>query len=190
MAAAMRTRSIVSEGKEIQLAGELVRMGARLQLLEAEIGLSREKLLRLYKEVKGESPPKGMLPFSTDWFITWQPNVHASLFMSFYRFFLDHTAVRGLDALIKSYRLYQEHVALNDSEPVLTLTRAWTLVRFFDAKMLQLTRCDGCGGNFVAHAYDLTQNYICGLCHVPARAGKSRRAVPVQRTVGPVAAIV
>lgn len=179
----MRARSIVSEGRQIRLASELVRMGARLQLLEAEIGLSREKLLRLYKEVKGASPPKGMLPFSTDWFMTWQPNVHASLFMSFYRFLLDHTPARGLDALIKAYRLYQEHVAHNESEPVLTLTRAWTLVRFFEAKMLQLARCTCCGGNFVAHAYDLTQNYACGLCHVPARAGKARRAAPVEQTV-------
>ncbi len=187
----MRTRSIVSEGKGIELASELVRMGARLQLLEAEIGLSREKLLKLYKEVKGESPPKGMLPFSTDWFMTWQPNIHASLFMSLYRFLLDHTGARGLHALIKAYRLYLEHVQLNDSEPVLTLTRAWTLIRFFEARMLQWARCNGCGGNFVAHAYDLTHNYTCGLCHVPARAGKTRRAVPVIGTVDhAVAAIV
>jgi Flagellar transcriptional activator (FlhC). len=49
---------------------------------------------------------------------------------------------------VKSYRLYLEHVQLHDDEPVLSLTRAWTLVRFFDSGMLQMTACCRCGGTF------------------------------------------
>ncbi|MGB0127730.1 MAG: flagellar transcriptional regulator FlhC [Rhodocyclaceae bacterium] len=173
----MRNKSVVSEGRDIQLATDLVRLGARLQLLEAETSLSRERLLKLYKEVKGESPPKGMLPYSTDWFLTWQPNTHSSLFMSFHRFLLEHTQARGLDSVVKAFRLYLEHLQCNGMERVLSLTRAWTLVRFFDANMLKLARCKRCGGQFVADAYDLTDNYVCGLCNVPARAGKTRRKV-------------
>ncbi len=82
----MATKSVVHEVKEIALAIELIELGARLQLLEAETSLSRDRLIRLYKEVKGESPPKGMLPFSTDWFMTWQPNVHSSLFYNTFLF--------------------------------------------------------------------------------------------------------
>jgi len=73
----MANKSLVSEAREIGLAIELIKLGARLQLLELETSLSRERLLKLYKELKGMSPPKGMLPFSTDWFITWQPNIHS-----------------------------------------------------------------------------------------------------------------
>lgn len=171
----MRNKSVVTEAQEIQLAAELIRLGARLQLLEAETNLSRERLLKLYKEVKGVSPPKGMLPFSTDWFLTWQPNVHASLFMSFYQFMLGNTELRGLKAVVKAYRLYLDHIELHGLECVLSLTRAWTLVRFFDADMLKMAQCKDCGGHFVAHALDLTQDYACGLCHVPARAGKTKR---------------
>lgn len=171
----MRSKSIVSEGREIQLATELIRLGARLQMLEAETQLSRERLLKLYKEVKGESPPKGMLPFSTDWFLTWQPNIHASLFMSFHRFMQQNTDCSGLDATMKAYRLYLDHLHDNGMDQVLSLTRAWTLVRFFDAKMLKLARCVRCGGQFVADTFDLTDKYVCGLCHIPARAGKARR---------------
>ena len=79
----MRNKSVISEARDIGLAIELIELGARLQLLEAETNLSRERLLKLYKEVRGVSPPKGMLPFSTDWFMTWQPNMHASLFMAY-----------------------------------------------------------------------------------------------------------
>ena len=42
----MNIRELVTEGQEIQLASELVNLGARLQVLEAETGLSRERLLK------------------------------------------------------------------------------------------------------------------------------------------------
>jgi len=176
----MRNKSVISEARDIRLAVELIELGARLQLLEAETKLSRERLLKLYKEVRGESPPKGMLPFSTDWFMTWQPNIHASLFMAYYRFMLEHTQLRGLDLIIKAFRLYLEQVRRNDMDPALSLTRAWTMVRFFDANMLALATCKCCGGQFVAHAFDPTKGYVCGLCNVPARAGKTRRAAALK----------
>src|SRR3569833_3379629 len=75
----MSKKSLLTELRDTQLAIELIELGARPQVLESETTLSRERLLKLYKEVKGVSPPKGMLPFSTDWFLTWLPNVHSSL---------------------------------------------------------------------------------------------------------------
>jgi flagellar transcriptional activator FlhC len=172
----MRNKSVISEARDIRLAVELIELGARLQLLEAETKLSRERLLKLYKEVRGESPPKGMLPFSTDWFMTWQPNVHASLFMAYYRFLRKHTKLTGLELIIKSYRMYLDQIQRGGMDTVLSLTRAWTMVRFFDAGMLQMATCKECGGEFVIHAHEPTRGYVCGLCHMPARAGKTRRA--------------
>ncbi len=135
----MGNKSVVSEGKQISLAIELIELGARLQLLETETTLSRERLLKLYKELRGVSPPKGMLPFSTDWFITWQPNIHASLFMGIHRYLVQHAQISGVEAVIKAYRLYLEQMPPEPgAEPLLSLTRAWTLIRFFDSKMLTL----------------------------------------------------
>ncbi|MFT4172310.1 MAG: flagellar transcriptional regulator FlhC [Rhodocyclaceae bacterium] len=173
----MRMKSLVQDAQETQRAMEMIELGARMQMLESETGLSRERLLKLYKEIRGESPPKGMLPFSTDWFMPWQQNVHASLFMAFLGFIQRNTELKGLDATLKAFRLYREHTQTHGLEQVLSLTRAWTLVRFFDAKMLQLASCTCCQGGFVAHAYDPTKGYVCGLCNIPARAGKGKRAV-------------
>jgi flagellar transcriptional activator FlhC len=170
----MRKKSVVSEGNEIQLAIELINLGARLQVLETETGLSRERLLKLYKEVKGESPAKGMLPFSADWFVSWQPNVHSSLFVNIYNFLISHTDLRGVHALIKSYKLYLEHVNANDLEPVLTLTRAWTLVRFLGC-LLDSVHCTRCGGSFITHKFEFNRSYVCGLCRPPSRAGKTKK---------------
>lgn len=172
----MKNKSIIGEAEDIQRAAEMVRLGARMQMLEAETKLSRERLLKIYKEVRGMSPPKGMLPFSTDWFMTWQPNMHASLFMAFFSFFQDKAGLHGLDPIIKAYHLYLDHVEAEAMDPVLSLTRAWTLVRFFDADLLQLAPCTSCSGRFVAHAYDPTHHFVCGLCNMPSRAGKTKRA--------------
>lgn len=174
----MRNKSVLLEAREIRLATDLIKLGARLQLLESATNLSRERLVKLYKEIKGVSPPKGMLPYSTDWFTSWQPNIHSSLFIEIYRYLLAHANLRGIEAVSKSYQLYLEHVAANQLECVLSLTRAWTLVRFIDGHLLQTVPCTRCGGNFLVHTLELYTNHVCGLCNIPSRAGKTRKSRP------------
>jgi flagellar transcriptional activator FlhC len=178
--AAMRNKSVVNEAREIQIAVDLINLGARLQLLQEETGLSRERLLRLYKEVKGESPSKGMLPYSTDWFMSWLPNIHSSLFMGIHHYLMKNASVSGVEALIKSYRLYLEQVSATTGENVLSITRAWFLIRFFDAKMMQLTECKECGGQFVVHTNELCDDFTCGICRPPSRAGKTKKAAQAE----------
>ncbi len=86
-------KSVVNEGEQIQLATQMIKLGARLQLLESQTTLSRERLIKLYKELKGMSPPKGMLPFSTDWFLTWQPNIHSSIFLNIHDYLTENAGV-------------------------------------------------------------------------------------------------
>ena len=171
----MRNKSVVTEAYQIRIAAELIELGARLQLLQEETALSRERLLKLYKEVRGVSPSKGMLPYSTEWFISWSPNIHSSLFMDIHQFLVKNAGISGIEALIKSYRLYLEQIGISGDEPVLSITRAWFLVRFFNAKMLQLVGCTECGGHFVVHANELYADYVCGICHPPSRAGKTKK---------------
>jgi flagellar transcriptional activator FlhC len=173
----MKIKSVVDESQQLQLTIRLIKLGARLQLLESVTSISRERLIKLYKELQGSSPPKGMLPFSTDWFLTWRPNIHSSIFMNIYAFLKKNTQVAGVDALIKAYELYLEQVADEDVgvEPVLSITRAWTLLRFVESRMMGLESCTCCGGQFVVNADDLHQGYVCSLCHVPSRAGKTKK---------------
>jgi flagellar transcriptional activator FlhC len=42
--------------------------------------------------------------------------------------------------------------------------------------MLELKTCRCCQGKFVVDAMDLNNDYRCGLCHMPSRAGKTRKA--------------
>jgi flagellar transcriptional activator FlhC len=170
----MRLSSVIDDAAEVRRATSLIELGARLQVLESETRLSRERLLKLYKEIQGRSPPKGMLPFSTDWFVTWMPNIHASLFMAIYNTLIKSSALDDVDAIVKTYRLYAEQCAGNDLNPELSITRAWRLVRFVDAGMLRLTTCMKCSGRFIVRDHDLTKHYVCGLCHMPSRAGRTK----------------
>ena len=185
----MTQKSVLQEARDVQLAISLIELGARLQFIEAEVDLSRERLLRLYKEIKGASPPKGLLPFSVDWYMTWMANIHSSMFYNIYRFMLDEADENELPALIKAYRLYTQQVEANGGEVVLDFTRAETMVRFFDSDMLQLSTCCRCGGHFVAHAHDNKNGYVCVLCRPPSRAGKARKPKATERRRGGLVAV-
>ena len=189
----MVAKSVIREAREIHLAIDLIKLGARLQFLEAETTLSRDRLIKLYKEIRGVSPPKGLLPFSTDWFMTWMANIHSSMFYNIYRFMVTHGGCERIPAVIKSYRLYLEQVGQQGGEPILDFTRAWTLVRFFDSDMLQLSACTRCTGLFVAHAHEPQNHYVCVLCRPPSRAGKTSktpRAVSAKPSTSKDATIV
>ena len=173
-------KSILGESRQIERAVSLIEMGARLQVLESETALSYERLLRLYKEVAGKSPSKGQLPFSTDWFLTWQPNIHASLFQNIYTYLNKTSDIDSIDALIKAYQLYTEQTNACGLDQQLSITRAWRLVRFMENDMLAMTKCSRCSGHFVTEPYENARNYVCGLCEPPARAGKGAAAGGIQ----------
>ena len=168
----MRTKSILTEARQIERAVTLIQLGARLQVLESETDLSYERLLRLYKEVAGHSPSKGQLPFSTDWFMTWQPNIHASLFMNIHEYLNKVSELDEIDVVIKAYGLYLEQTKSQGLEPLLSVTRAWRLVKFMDNGMLSLTKCSKCGGHYVSHPHEIAKHYVCGLCCPPGPCRK------------------
>jgi flagellar transcriptional activator FlhC len=176
----MAAKSILTESRQIERAVSLIQLGARLQVLESETDLSYERLLRLYKEVSGRSPSKGQLPFSTDWFLTWQPNIHSSLFMNIYQYLSKASELEEIDAVIKAYRLYSEQITTCGLEDLLSITRAWRLVKFVNNNMLSMTKCAKCGGHFVTDAYESPRHFVCGLCQPPARAGKGASAKSMQ----------
>jgi flagellar transcriptional activator FlhC len=168
----MGMKSVLMESRQITRAVTLIELGARLQVLESETDLSYDRLLRLYKEVAGQSPAKGQLPFSTDWFLTWQPNIHASLFLNIHRYLDKTSELENIDAVIRAFRLYCEQVHASGIEPLLSITRAWRLCKFMDNRMLEMTPCSRCGGHFVTEPHENAKRFVCGLCEPPARAGK------------------
>lgn len=167
-----RNKSVLTEAAQVDRAIQLIKLGARLQILESETDISYERLTRLYKEVAGKSPAKGQLPFSTDWFLTWQPNIQSSLYYNIYSYITKTSDVEDIDAIIKAFELYQMQMQSINLEPVLSITRVWRMVKFMQNNMLGFTKCSRCGGHFVSEPYETAKNFVCGLCEPPARAGR------------------
>lgn len=172
----MNEKSILEEVNDIRIAMELILFGARIQVLESETNLSRRRLLKLYKELKGSPPPKGMLPFSADWFMAWEHNIHSSMFCNIYLYLQKTEQCRKIEATLKAYRLYLEQCPIIPGEkPVLGLTRAWTLLRFIECGIIVHTHCCECKGGFIATAEQAKEGFTCSLCSPPSRAIKKNR---------------
>lgn len=161
----------------MQLAVTLFQLNARVQVVQQETGLPRTRLTKLYREIVGYSSPKGMIPFASDWFLIWANNIHASLFMGFYE---QHQGTLGLpriDALIRSYKLYQEQVTLSQQPPLLDFTRAWTLIQLLD-DALTTRACQCCDAYFVVPVSVSSAPFVCGICKPPSRAKALRQTAP------------
>lgn len=73
-------------------------------------------------------------------------------FLQYLPIHVRHGHCEAIQAIVKSYRLYREHAQLHGDEPLLSLTCAWTLVRFFDSNMLQMTACKLADSDFAGLA--------------------------------------
>lgn len=170
-------KSLLEEIHEVNIAMELITLGARMQVLESETSLSRRRLLRLYKELRGCPPPKGMLPFSEDWFMSWEQNIHSSMFYNICLYLQKTENGRPIETLMKAYRLYLEQCYPRSAEkPVLGLTRAWTLLRFVSCGIISQKPCSVCKGGFVVSTEYIKNLFTCSLCSPPSRALKRSQA--------------
>jgi len=102
------------------------------------------------------------------------------LFLNIHEYLNKVAEMDEIDTVIKAYQLYQEQTTAQGLEQLLSVTRAWRLVKFVDNGMLTLTPCSKCGGKFVTHPHEIAKHYVCGLCNPPARAGKGRSSGGIQ----------
>jgi flagellar transcriptional activator FlhC len=164
----LAAESAADQISRLSLAINLARIGARPQLITAETGFSKSIARKIYFDSTGKRPPKGQLPNSPDEFVKlWRLNIDASLFINIHRNIISNSQVTQIDALIKSYKLYLEHVHLRDTPRELSFNRAWTLLRLIDAGLLVMTKCTKCGGKFVAHPSVLSNRFFCVFCRQP-----------------------
>jgi len=173
----MADRSSLNEQEQMQLAVTLFQLNTRVQIVQKETGLPRTRLVKLYREIVGYSSPKGLVPFAADWFLTWANNIHASLFMGFYE---QHQGTLGLpriDALIRSYKLYEEQVILSHQAPLLDFTQAWTLIQMLD-DTLTTRPCQRCDAYFVVPVSVSSAPFVCGICKPPSRVKPLKQTVP------------
>lgn len=165
---------LLNEMEQIRIATDLIELGARLQVVDKETSLGRGQLSHLYRKIRGVSAPRGMLPYSVEWFTTWRPNIHASLFYNAFVDLTERVHCSRIHAFIHAYRAYLSQATQHGTTPVLESTRAWTLLRFVDSGMLRLAPCTRCHGRFLIDHNTRTRHFVCGMCNPPSRAGMTK----------------
>lgn len=169
-----------SEAREIARAAALVKLGAPLQVVESETRLPGEQLLRLYQDIHKQSPASEMAPIPMEWFMQWQRNTHASVFLNLHECLSQTSDLDEVEALVRSYQIYREQLKVLDLPEVLSITHAWRLLKFVDAGMLALTPCTHCEGAFVVPTPALHEPFVCVPCRTPPRGANAAAAAAVQ----------
>lgn len=157
--------NLVDQTNRTLQAIELIKLGAKPRFVSDQTGININRTHKLFRDVNGYPARKGQSPFSADFFVTNKKlNIDASLFINIHLNIASHSQITPIDAMIKSYKLYIEHVHLRDTHRELSFTRAWTLLRMVDAGMLCLARCIRCGGKFVALPSVIISRFQCVFC--------------------------
>ena len=103
---------------------------------------------------------------AADWFLGWQPGLHASLFLGLHDY-LGKTAAGQPDRVVRAHALYLEQTEAEQLDALLSLGRARRLVALIAEGALDLHRCSGCGASFVsppASRPRAAPARRCGLC--------------------------
>lgn len=172
--------SIIEDIQKIEIARAMVKFGARLQIIVLETGLGRDRLSRLYREIRGSHAlSKGLLPFAEEWYTSWLNNIHSSCFYAYFEQVMENypEQSRGWH-LVQAYTLYTQselarHHAKADKSPPLNFTRAWVLTRLVAAGALQMRDCSTCSVPFIARADGYADDLICKVCNPPKRSKNS-----------------
>lgn len=172
--------SLVNRHREMKCAYELFKQGARLQVVQSLTSLSRSRLVKLYVDINGCSPPKGQLPSSDAWFCQHEANIHASLFWNLFTLIETHATNLSEGELISAaYNAYMREASLHGEEltytgagePIFSITRARTLLRLMRIGGLSVTECNQCQGNFIYSPLNTPSNkhdFFCTLCKLPS----------------------
>ncbi len=151
------------DAEQVRRAAEVIRLGARDQWLDSGTEVSPARLLSLYQDVTGGPPPDSDAAPLARWFETWQPNVHASLFIGLWRYLSKFSDAEGVEAVIRAFRMYLGYLQATSIDPVLTADRAWTVVRHL-GELLGTSACSHCGIEFAADGPRDGSPPSCGQC--------------------------
>ena len=180
----MRNKSVLQEAQDIQKAVELIRLGARMQMLEVELPSAANGFWKL---LQGGSRgfPRGMLPFSTDWFGVVAAE-HPCLLHGALSLCPRPCRSGGSDAIVQACRPTTIILNLSEMEQVLS-PDAGTWIRFFDAKPRSQPDVHAVVG-VVVHAFDPTMIMYEVPCHVPScrarpKGGLSQQQNPIPLTL-------
>jgi hypothetical protein len=161
-----------------RVASVLIRQGARAVIVSHETGLAAEVARRLYKHLKKEASPSGLLPDSVEYFFSGHNRTHSTAFWWCYKAASERLNRRTPDtprSLLRGQILavaYDHYSRIcGGAHNALPIDRMWHLTRVVKARDQVIeTHCRVCNASYLGRSYEA--GFICDHCTQDAKAAK------------------
>jgi hypothetical protein len=158
---------------KLVVAKALTELGARTTIVASVCGISKKSAINLHKEIFGESPKAGQLPYDEDWLFK-SPSYcfHASIFANIYQHLKDNThALSKAELYVQAYRLYEE--TLPDAikrKKILDINRAWHILQQIHLHQLTPKSCPTCRSTYLSIRNFPEMYKLCPVCNIESDA--------------------
>ena len=155
--------NILGLKEKIVLAEGLIKKGARPSIVRAVCQIDKASSLQLHKEIMGERPKPGLLPYDEDW-IAKSPNntLHASVYCNIYDSLSQNTrSVKG-NIYYTAWCLYDQ--VFTGKPKHLDINRAWHIGQQLIISYVASFHCDRCQSTYVAIKTFPGTFRLCPIC--------------------------
>ena len=110
--------------RKLDLAKGIIEKGGRPSIVRAVCQISKASALQFHKEIHGQGPNAGLLPYDPDWITNSPENcLHASIYFNIFQKISQNSKACKGEIYLTSYTLYEQTLA--DKPKVLNINRAW-----------------------------------------------------------------
>lgn len=149
--------------RKLDLAKGLIEKGARPSIVRAVCQISKASALQLHKEIHGQGPNAGLLPYDQDWIIKSPGNcLHASIYFNIYQKLSKNTSSTKGELYLAAYLLYEQ--TLLDQPIILNINRAWHINQELSRAYICGVSCSRCHSTYVSIREFPDSYKFCPLC--------------------------
>lgn len=170
--------------RKLELAKGIIEKGGRPSIVRAVCQISKASALQFHKEIHGQGPSAGLLPYDPDWIVKAPQNcLHASIYFNVFQTISQKAIIeekRDLSSFVNkgeketakhatkgeiflaSYTLYEQ--IIGDNPKILNINRAWHIGQQIAMSYICGSRCARCNSTYVS-IQDYPELYkFCPLC--------------------------
>lgn len=143
------------------LAIELLSLGARINIIADETGLSPKILRKAFVDMYKRSPPSGPLKINSNFvYKSFIRTKEATLFVFFFRIEIHDEFIRRC---INAYLRYEKYIlTVRKIKPVFDFSDSWIIAKWSECGILKLVRCDHCRSAKLIN--NEQQQNVCCIC--------------------------
>jgi flagellar transcriptional activator FlhC len=160
---------------DIEIATKMIERGARPPIVSATVGISKETVRALWRDITGKRPPQGLCPYNClTKLATHNAATHGNLFFLVYARRGDEV-MRTADPeeIIAAYDSYEQNMVEAGHKAEIDFTTAWYIARDLRSLFLEVRYCRTCRLHYIYHA-DTPTLSDCPYCRMASIIERKR----------------